>query len=29
MVIRRWMKGVLTRPTESGRIRLAWAKPKG
>jgi hypothetical protein len=23
------MKGALTRPTESGRIRLAWAKPEG
>jgi hypothetical protein len=25
----RWMRGVVKRPTESGRIRLAWAKQKG
>jgi hypothetical protein len=29
MVIRRWMKGVLTRPTESGRIRLAIGETEG
>jgi hypothetical protein len=29
MVIYRWMKGASTRPTESGRIRLVQAKPKG
>jgi hypothetical protein len=29
MVIIRWMKGARPRPTESGRIRLGWAKPKG
>ena len=29
MLINRWMKGALNAPTESGRIRIAWAKRKG
>jgi hypothetical protein len=28
-VMNRGTKGALNAPTESGRIRLAWAKPKG
>ena len=29
MMIRRWMKGAVTRPTKSGRIRLAIGETEG
>ena len=29
MVIHRWMKGASSRPTESGRIRLAIGETEG